>query len=216
MSDAVHLFDGDDAPAVPPGHSLLVTAAGEVGERVVTEFLRTGIAAGESAVAITTDGQASAVETALEAASDDGSLASEVRVIDAEAAAAEAGVDDDDVGREVNTPRNLTDIGIAFKDALDEFEDDRLRFGLLSLSVVLSYVDQETTYRFCQTLTRALDQEGSVGLFQLNTDLHDDATVGTLRRAFDGVLEVDEGDDGTEIRVTGVEGVDETWYRLPE
>jgi hypothetical protein len=82
----------------------------------------------------------------------------------------------------VNTPRNLTDISISFKHALDEFEAadaERIRFGLLSLSILLSHIDQETCYRFCQTLTRALGQEAAVGGFLLNANAHDDETTVT-------------------------------------
>ena len=82
-----------------------------------------------------------------------------------------------------------------------------MRFGLLSLSVILSYVDQETVYRFCQTLTRGVKQEGALGLFLLNVDAHDEETIGTLRRAFDGVAAVESTDGDLTVRVSGVDGV---------
>ena len=120
------------------------------------------------------------------------------------------------VDKDVNTPRNLTDIGIAFKDAFDRFERqgiDRVRFGVLSLSVILSYVDRETGYRFCQTLTRGLAQEGALGLFVVNENAHDSDTIDTLKQAFDGHVEVDDSDPFS-VRIVGLDGVSEEWVSL--
>lgn len=205
------LLDAMDGVEVPPGTSLLVTASEPAGTEFLFRLLKQGYASGEELLVLTTDDPAGAIAEEFESLAADAEAGSTggVRIIDCQTDA--LSVDDESiVAQNVDTPRNLTDIGIGFKDAFDDFEAagvDRVRFGLLSLSVILSYVDRETVYRFCQTLTRGVEQEGALGLFLLNVDAHDEETIGTLRRAFDGVATVESTDDGLAVRVSGVEGV---------
>jgi hypothetical protein len=113
------------------------------------------------------------------------------------------------VTRNVDTPRNLTDIGIGFKRASDEFaaaDAERIRVGVLSLSVILTSVDRETVYRFCRTLARAIEQDNAVGFFLLTATVHDGETINTLRRALDGAVELRD-DDGLSARVVGHDDV---------
>ena len=205
------LLDAMDGVEVPPGTSLLVTASEPAGTEFLFRLLKQGYASGEELLVLTTDDPAGAIAEEFESLAADAEAGSTggVRIIDCQTDA--LSVDDESiVAQNVDTPRNLTDIGIGFKDAFDDFEAaglDRVRFGLLSLSVVLSYVDRETVYRFCQTLTRGVEQEGALGLFLLNVDAHDEETIRTLRRAFDGVATVESTDGGLAVRVSGVEGV---------
>jgi KaiC/GvpD/RAD55 family RecA-like ATPase len=199
---------------IPAGTNLLVTAPEPTGSAFLLELLDAGRREGDDLLVLTTDSPAGRITDRLEAggeATADG--AGDVTVIDSQTEP--VGADGDtDIVQNVNTPRNLTDIGIGFKEAFDRFEErgvDRVQFGLLSLSIILSYVDQETVYRFCRTLTRGISQEDAVGFFLLNRDAHDTGTVNTLRRAFDGVLEVEASDGGQRVRLSGVEGVSEEW-----
>jgi KaiC/GvpD/RAD55 family RecA-like ATPase len=200
---------------IPAGTNLLVTAPEPTGSEFLLELLEDGRREGDDLLVLTTDSPAGRITDRLEAgvgeATADGTGG--VTVIDSQTEPIDA-ADDAEVVQNVNTPRNLTDIGIGFKEAFDEFEAagiDRVRFGLLSLSITLSYVDQETAYRFCRTLTRGISQEGAVGFFLLNRDAHDTETVSTLRRAFDGVLEVEATEDGRRVRLSGLDGISEEW-----
>ena len=200
---------------IPAGTNLLVVASEPVGREWVLDGLATGVHEDEHVLLITADDPAGSVVTDLRqrAGQEADSVTDHLQVIDCQTDE----FDTEATSQDVNTPRNLTDIGISFKDALDEFEAadaERIRFGLLSLSILLSYIDQETCYRFCQTLTRALEQEGAVGQFLLNANAHDDETVRTLQRAFDGTVEIERRDDGHEIRITGIDGVSEEWVQL--
>lgn len=195
--------DGD-ALVVPAGTSLLVVAERSVCRDLVLDAAGEGVADGEGALVVATEDSAEDVRSFLGDRLDGDGL---LRVI--ECGADEPGLvaGDDGVVQRVETPRNLTDIGIGFSNAIDAFEAegiDRVRTAVLSLSVVLTYVDRETAYRFCQTLTRRIDDEGHLGLFCIHPSAHDDRTLNTFRRAFDGAVEF--GDDGT---VEAVEGLDE-------
>jgi len=198
----------------PAGTNLLVTTPEPSGSEFLMELLDAGRREGDDLLVLTTDSPATRITDRLEAGTDEAADGGGgVTVIDSQTESIETG-SDSDVVQNVNTPRNLTDIGIGFKEAFDRFEErgiERVRFGLLSLSVVLSYVDQETAYRFCRTLTRGISQEGAVGFFLLDRDAHDTGTVNTLRRAFDGVLEVEDTAEGQRVRLSGIDGVSEEW-----
>jgi len=52
----------------------------------------------------------------------------------------------------------------------------------------------------------------------LNADAHDQRTISTLRRTFDGVLEVAGdgagGSDAPSVRVSGLDGVPDDWIPI--
>jgi len=214
------LLDALDETEVPAGTSLLVAASEPAGTEFLVRLLGQGHRDGEDLLVLTTDDTAGTVTTEIEGHTEgSGSRPPDrIRVIDCQTDA--VNVDDGSVvTQNVNTPRNLTDIGIGFKDAFDDFEAagiDRVRFGLISLSVILSYVDRETAYRFCQTLTRGVAEEGALGLFLLNVDAHDEETIKTLQRAFDGVVNVSSTDEGLSVQLSGLESVSEERHSVAE
>jgi hypothetical protein len=209
------LFDADTTPQVPAGTSLLVVAPEPEGRDLLVRALGRGLATGDGALVITTDDPADVVADDLRECTGE-SVADALRIIDCQTgdpAREEAPT----VVQNVDTPRNLTDIGIGFTNAIDEFDAanlDRVRLGVLSLSVVLSYVDRETAYRFCQTLARGIGREDYVGLFVLNVNAHDEQTINTLQRASDGVLEARRDDDGIRFRIEGLDSVSTEWQSL--
>ena len=214
------LLDALDAVEAPAGTSLLVTASEPAGTEFLMRLLGQGHRDGEDLLVLTTDDPAGNIVTAIETSADDSASGppDRMRIIDCQTETVD--VDNGSViSQNVDTPRNLTDIGIGFKDAFDDFDEagvDRVRFGLLSLSVILSYVDRETVYRFCQTLTRGVEQEGALGLFLLNIDAHDEETINTLQRAFDGVVTVEADGEGLSVQVSGIEGMSEKSRSIPE
>jgi len=217
---AYRLLDSMDGLEVPPGTNLLVTASAPAGREFLFRLLGQGLRDGESLLVITTEKAAGSItEQVRDAMGETTADPSErLRIIDCQTDELEVS-DEALVTQNVDTPRNLTDIGIGFENAFDEFEAqgvDRVRFGLLSLSVVLSYVDRETGYRFCQTLTRGLGQEDALGLFLLNVEAHDERTVNTLRRAFDGTREVTSESGELNARVSGVDGISDDWIPVEE
>jgi KaiC/GvpD/RAD55 family RecA-like ATPase len=213
--DAYTLLDSMNGLEVPAGTNLLVTASAPAGREFLFRLLGQGLRDGESLLVITTEKAAGSITEQVQdvTGGTTADLSEHLRIIDCQTD--ELDVSDEAlVTQNVDTPRNLTDIGIGFKNAFEEFEAqgaDRVRFGLLSLSVVLSYVDRETGYRFCQTLTRGLGQEDALGLFLLNVEAHDERTVNTLRRAFDGTLEVSSERGELNARLSGLDGISDEW-----
>lgn len=210
--DAYELLDGggDTIRAIPPGTTLLVSAPLPVGRQIIMRSLKQGLRNDEGGLVITTDDTAAAI---LDELNDAGAPTDTLRIIDCQTETTGL-AEDPAVIQDVDTPRDLADIGIGFTNAFDDFAAmnlDRGWCGLLSLTILLSYVDQETAYRFCQTLTRGLDNEGFLGLLLLDQNAHDSRTVATLRRAVDGMLEVQSDGDGYEFRITDIDDVSSDW-----
>lgn len=208
------LLDALDTIKIPAGSNLLITAPEPAGTEFLMRLLGQGHRDGEDLLVLTADAPSSDITADINAVTGGKSsdTTNRIRIIDCQTEAVDT-EDESVVTQDVNTPRNLTDIGIGFKDAFDEYDAagiDRVRFGLISLSVILSYVDQETVYRFCQTLTRGVEQEDALGLFLLNIDAHDEGTINTLKRAFDGVVRVESMTDELTVHVSGLDAVEET------
>lgn len=199
--------------AIPPGKTLLVSAPLPAGQQFIMRSLKQGLCNDEGGLVITTDDTAAAITEALEEMD---APTDRLRIIDCQTDT--TGVTDDPaVVQDVDTPRDLTDIGIGFTNAFDDFEEmntDRGRCGLLSLTILLSYVDQETAYRFCQTLSRGLNEKGFFGLLLLDQNAHDTQTVTTLRRAVDGMIEIKPSEDAYELRITDINDVSSSWIPI--
>ena len=218
-TDLYEVFDTESSTgslALPAGTSLLVTAPDSGGRVFIEGRLGEGIGDSDRRLVITTDDAAGTVVDRVAAAAgvETSAVTDSLHVIDCQTDQVNPDTDDSIVTQNVDTPRNLTDIGIGFKEAFDEFERadaERIRVGILSLSVILTYVDRETVYRFCQTLTRALQQDSAIGFFLLTATAHDEETINTLRRALDGAVEVRD-EDGLSARVVGLDTVPSDWH----
>jgi hypothetical protein len=213
-----------DPDAVGPGTSLLVVGPGDAVDELALELVADGVDRGEGGLLVTTTSEGTDYRSRI-APDGTGPLA----VVDCGEGSAdrsrrrhgggsERPPDGDERVRvrAVDSPRDLTDIGLAINDALGWFDGrgvDRVRVGLLSLTILFSYVDRRTVFSFCRTLTGRLDRTGAVGLFTLNRPAHDAATLNLIGRAFDGRIEVRRADDGAatghEVRVLGLDALDE-------
>jgi len=206
---------------VGPGTSLLVVGPGDAVDELALELVADGVDRGEGGLLVTTTSEGTDYRNRI---SRDG--AGSFAVVDC--GEGSVGRSRDGAGerrpdgaegvriRAVDSPRDLTDIGLAINDALGWFDGrgvGRVRVGLLSLTILFSYVDRRTVFSFCRTLTGRLDRKGAVGLFTLNRPAHDAATLNLIGRAFDGRIEVRRTDGGAatghEVRMLGLDGLDE-------
>jgi len=95
----------------------------------------------------------------------------------------------------VSSPGNLTRLGVAITDRLDEVTspDRRLVVCFDSVSTLLQYASTRETFRFLQVLTDRFRVAEAVAHFHLEAGAHDEETVETLRGLFDVACEY--GDD---------------------
>jgi len=93
----------------------------------------------------------------------------------------------------VDSPGNLTDLGVALLDSLEAHDaaDARTTLCCQSLTVLLQYSTTEEVFQFLHTLDGHLDRFDATGHFHLHADAHDAETVATLRPLFDRVHDDD-------------------------
>ncbi|MEF8776315.1 MAG: hypothetical protein V5A43_07410 [Haloarculaceae archaeon] len=219
MYDLSGVLDVEDMASVEAGRSLLVTGPAMSGkEAFVLDALGDGLTAGETAIAVTTDSPVSTVIAGLEARVEDIDHR-RVGVIDCRADSESAGAEADSEGyvHHVRAPSDLTGIGIGITNGFERFSDkgyDRGRVGLTSLSTMLTYTDRRTVFKFCHVLSSRLDNSEYVGLFTIDDTAHDDQTMGVLKQAFDGMIEIRADDDLREARVRGLGPEPSDWVQF--
>lgn len=91
--------------------------------------------------------------------------------------------------RLVDSPGNLTDLGVTLTEALEANAQRTPRTTLCfqSLTVLLQYAPLDDVYQFLHTLIGHLDRFDTTGHFHLHADAHDAETVAALRPLFDRV-----------------------------
>ncbi|MDX1747996.1 MAG: recombinase RecA, partial [Halobacteriales archaeon] len=114
----------------------------------------------------------------------------------------------------VSSPGDLTGLGIGLTEQLRRFAEShegRTRVGFHSLSTLLMYTELETVFRFVHVVTGRCDAIDALAFFALDPTTHGETTVNTLKQLFDGIIEVRDGEDGTELRIVGLPEVADEW-----
>ncbi|AWB28658.1 RAD55 family ATPase [Halococcoides cellulosivorans] len=215
MYDLSAVVDIDALSEVRPGSSVLVAGPAMTGkDDLVYDILAEGSREGEGAVIVSTGTRAeSVVERYRErVGSDEFGLGVVDCVSDSEDTDLE-----DVITHHVNSPGDLTGIGIGITKALDGLQNreiDRGRLALTSLSTILTYTDQKTVFKFCHVLSSRLEAADYLGLFTIDTGAHEDQTVQVIKQAFDGMIEIRERDGKRQARVQGLTPAPTDWADL--
>jgi hypothetical protein len=208
LADAVPV-DLDD---LGPGMNVLVSGPPMSGKRqLVFDLLAPEGVASDPIVVMTTDDPASRIRTAFE----DRSVRFDpttFRVVDATGAPGDA---DSSIHR-VSSPADLTGMGVAFTQAVDGMgTPDRLRFGFVSISTLLQYVDAERAFSFLHVLSRRTSAAGYLGVYSIDPTTHEDRFVNVVTSIFDAAIEIRERDGDRELRIRGLSGVPPEWTAFP-
>jgi len=93
---------------------------------------------------------------------------------------------------QVQGPSALNDLAIALAQALPESNQvAKPRVVLHSLSTLLLYNQPEVIFKFIQITGSRLKSSGATSLFLLESGMHDEKTVSTLRHLADEIIEID-------------------------
>ena len=195
------LTDQLDA-SIDPATSLLVSSTClAAAERFVTDALATGIESGAFGIAVTATTEADTVRDEVYDRTNAGE--SSLSIIDCVTRDRGACVNDTDHITYVASPAELTQIGVALSETLEQLEHEgvgRSRVTLHSVSTLLAYADLETVFRFLHVFTRRVEHAGGVGLYTIDRTAHDDQSLRTLAPLFDATVRLTE--DGGEIVAT--------------
>lgn len=109
--------------------------------------------------------------------------------------------DEDDRTRYVDSPGNLTAIGVKVTELFEELEEDEPAvIGLYSISQLLMHAEVEQTYQFIHILAQQAAAAGHPFVAVLNEAAHDDQTVNAIFERFDCIVETRETDAGNQFR----------------
>ncbi|MEF8856172.1 MAG: hypothetical protein V5A16_01985 [Haloplanus sp.] len=201
-----------DVESLDPGLNVLVSGPPMSGKRqLVFDLLAPEDVPADPLVVMTTDDPVSRIRSAFddrEAGFDPSSF----RVVDATGA---PGDSDPSIHR-VSSPADLTGMGVAFTQAVDQMgTPDRLRLGFVSISTLLQYVDAERAFSFLHVLSRRTSAAGYLGVYSIDPTTHEDRFVNVVTSIFDAAIEIREDEGDRELRIRGLSGVAPEWQPSP-
>ncbi|WP_136717739.1 RAD55 family ATPase [Halorientalis salina] len=222
MYDLSNVLETEAVSEIRPGTSVLIAGPAMTGkENLAMEILADGSRQGEGALVVTTGSDAdTVVEDYQERVSGSNNIQFGVVDCRAEGSSGRGGNSDTPPGlyiHHVSSPGDLTGIGIGITKCLESLHGSGAtegRLALISLSTMLTYTDRETVFKFCHVLSSRLDAAGYIGVFTIDTGAHEEQTLQVLKQAFDGLIEVREGDAGREARVLGITDSPTDWASI--
>lgn len=120
---------------------------------------------------------------------------------------------DDDRTKYVDSPGNLTSIGVKvtqFLEALEGTEASAV-VGVHSISELLMHAELEQTYQFIHILAQQTARAGWPLLASMNAQSHDDQTRNAISTRFDCILETRTADGRNEFRVRTAKDEPSAW-----
>lgn len=114
-----------------------------------------------------------------------------------------------------NSPLDLTGIGVQISQFFEEFllkkKIPKIQLHINSLSTILMYSNIQIVFRFMHVFTGRIKASGALGIFLVDSPMHDDHKVATLKQLFDGIIEVKEENDKNYIRTVGLSSTPTPW-----
>jgi len=198
---------------VDPGSTLLVVGPPMTGKRTFAlELLAQGFDDGGVAV-VSTDESAAEIRSSL--AGYAGRPGAELPLGVVDCIGDTHGTDGlTSLDSRVSSPADLTGIGMELTTLLERLYANTpgtLRFGLLCLTTMSMYAAPEQVVRFLHVITNRISDANGLGVVVAHSDTMDPEHLQKLRSFVDGVVEVREGDGGSELRVQGLDGVTTDW-----
>lgn len=181
-----------------PGTNVLVSGPPLSGKRaLVRGLLHEGLDDGEGAIVISTQDTASRVRSTydLPAPEENGSL---VGILDCVTDHIGQSERDGDLVKYAGAPKDMSGIEIKFSEFIESFYGersiDRNRIVFDSITTLLLYTNLQQAFHFLHAITGRIEEIGAVGVFVVDSTVHDEQTMSTIRQLFDGEIEtsVDE------------------------
>ena len=115
-----------------------------------------------------------------------------------------------------SSPVDLTGIGVRtsqfFNDFLIKRNIPKIQLHINSLSAILMYSNIQTVFRFMHVFTGRIKTNGALGIFVMDSGMHGDHTLATLKQLFDGIIEIKEENDRNYIRIVGLSSKPTPWF----
>ena len=115
-----------------------------------------------------------------------------------------------------SSPVDLTGIGVKISQFLDEFymkkNIQKNQLHINSLSTILMYSNIQTVFRFIHVFTGRIKAAGALGIYVMESGMHDEKAIATLKQLFDGMIEIKSENDRNFIRVIGLSPKSTPWF----
>ncbi len=115
-----------------------------------------------------------------------------------------------------SSPVDLTGIGVKISQFFEEFlmkkNIQKTQLHINSLSTILMYSNIQTVFRFLHVFTGRIKASGSLGIYILESGMHDEQAISTLKQLFDGMIEIKCENDKTFIRAVGLSPKPTPWF----
>ena len=116
----------------------------------------------------------------------------------------------------VSSPADLTAIGVKisqfFEDLFFKKNIRKLQLHFNSLSTILLYSKVQTVFRFLHVLTGRIKAAKGLGIYVVDSRMHDEKTYNTLKQLCDGIIEIKSENDTNFIRIIGISPKPTQWF----
>ena len=116
--------------------------------------------------------------------------------------------------KKVGSPGDLTSIGVKIGQFIDEFsnKDLKIQIHINSLSTILMYSNLQTIFRFLHYLTGRIKAAKALGIFVIDSGMHDPQTIVTLKQLCDCMVEIKSENNKNFIRILGQFAKSTSWF----
>lgn len=115
-----------------------------------------------------------------------------------------------------SSPVDLTGIGVKISLFFEEFSRkkniQKIQLHINSISTILMYSNIQTVFRFLHVFTGRIKSIGGIGIYLIESGMHDEQAIATLKQLFDGIIEIESKNDKNFIRVVGLSSKPTPWF----
>jgi KaiC/GvpD/RAD55 family RecA-like ATPase len=115
-----------------------------------------------------------------------------------------------------SSPVDLTGIGVKISQFFEEFfmkkNIRKIQLHINSLSTILMYSNIQTVFRFLHVFTGRIRAAGALGIYVIESGMHDEQSIVTLKQLFDGMIEIKSENDKHLIRAVGFSSKPTPWF----
>lgn len=115
-----------------------------------------------------------------------------------------------------SSPVDLTGIGVKISQFFEEFfmkkNTQKIQLHINSLSTILMYSNIQTVFRFLHVFTGRIKAAGALGIYVIESGMHNEQAIATLKQLFDAMIEIKSENDKNLIRVVGISSKPTPWF----
>jgi KaiC/GvpD/RAD55 family RecA-like ATPase len=129
----------------------------------------------------------------------------------------EPAVEDENI-KIASSPVDLTGIGVKISQFFEEYVMKKkilkTQLHINSLSTILMYSNIQTVFRFLHVFTGRIKAAGALGIYLIESGMHEEQAIATLKQLFDGMIEVKSENDKNFIRAVGLSPKPTSWFEF--